>query len=116
MRPSHPPQPLHPRPPPRPVREESAHRTVVMRKLGFVDEQGVITLKGQAAACIDTTDELLTAGGLRRRRRRRGAARAPGAGGSPPARPRLALTPAPASVHAEPAPPQSSCSTACSRA
>ncbi|GBF91342.1 hypothetical protein Rsub_03662 [Raphidocelis subcapitata] len=42
-------------------REESAHRTSVMRRLGFVDAGGVVTLKGQAAACIDAADELLTA-------------------------------------------------------
>ncbi|KIY91262.1 hypothetical protein MNEG_16703 [Monoraphidium neglectum] len=41
--------------------EESRHRTAVMRKLGFVDDSGVVLLKGRAAACIDTTDELLTA-------------------------------------------------------
>lgn len=51
------------------LREESRHRTAVMRKLGFVDGQGVVTLKGQAAACIDTTDELLSAGRGERRGR-----------------------------------------------
>jgi hypothetical protein len=33
-----------------------------MRKLGFLTEEGVVTKKGQAAACIDATDELLAAG------------------------------------------------------
>ncbi|KAI8476858.1 MAG: rRNA-processing arch domain-containing protein [Monoraphidium minutum] len=42
-------------------RVETKHRTAVMRRLGFVDAGGVVTLKGQAAACIDTTDELLAA-------------------------------------------------------
>ena len=31
-----------------------------MRKLGFVDAEGIVTIKGKAACRIDTADELLT--------------------------------------------------------
>ena len=32
----------------------------MLRKLGMVDEEGLVTLKGRAACEIDTADELLT--------------------------------------------------------
>ena len=37
-----------------------AHRTAVLRKLGHVTKEGVVTLKGRAACEISTGDELLT--------------------------------------------------------
>ena len=36
------------------------HRTAVLRKLGHVTKEGVVTLKGRAACEISTGDELLT--------------------------------------------------------
>jgi ATP-dependent RNA helicase DOB1 len=42
-------------------REEVRQRTAVLRRLGHLDEEGVVTLKGRAACEIDTADELLTA-------------------------------------------------------
>jgi len=35
-------------------------RSQVLRKLGMIDEEGIVTLKGRAACEIDTADELLT--------------------------------------------------------
>ena len=32
----------------------------MLRKLGMIDEEGLVTLKGKAACEIDTADELLT--------------------------------------------------------
>ena len=43
------------------LRDEMARRGAVMRRLGFLDDSGIVTLKGQAAACVDTADELLAA-------------------------------------------------------
>ncbi|KAG2430053.1 hypothetical protein HXX76_010153 [Chlamydomonas incerta] len=40
-------------------REEAACRTAVLRRLGHIDEEDVVTLKGRAACEIDTADELL---------------------------------------------------------
>uniref|UniRef100_A0ABQ7GPW6 HUA enhancer 2 n=1 Tax=Dunaliella salina TaxID=3046 RepID=A0ABQ7GPW6_DUNSA len=42
-------------------KEEAKQRTAVLKRLGHVDEEGVVLLKGQAACEIDTADELLTA-------------------------------------------------------
>ncbi|PRW61094.1 superkiller viralicidic activity 2-like 2 isoform A [Chlorella sorokiniana] len=41
-------------------KQESRHRSAVLRKLGHIDADGAVTLKGQAACEIDTADELLT--------------------------------------------------------
>ncbi len=38
----------------------SCGRSQVLRKLGMIDEEGIVTLKGRAACEIDTADELLT--------------------------------------------------------
>jgi superfamily II RNA helicase len=35
-------------------------RSQVLRKLGMIDGEGIVTLKGRAACEIDTADELLT--------------------------------------------------------
>lgn len=43
------------------LREEARARTAVLRRLGHVDEESVVLLKGRAACEIDTADELLTA-------------------------------------------------------
>ncbi|EFJ40622.1 hypothetical protein VOLCADRAFT_121704 [Volvox carteri f. nagariensis] len=40
-------------------KEEAACRTAVLRRLGHIDAEGVMTLKGRAACEIDTADELL---------------------------------------------------------
>ncbi|MEW5305305.1 MAG: hypothetical protein WDW36_007855 [Sanguina aurantia] len=40
-------------------RREAKNRTAVLRRLGHVSEEGVVTLKGRAACEIDTADELL---------------------------------------------------------
>ncbi|GFR47001.1 hypothetical protein Agub_g8684, partial [Astrephomene gubernaculifera] len=42
-------------------REEAGCRMAVLRRLGHIDEEGVVTLKGRAACEIDTADELLAA-------------------------------------------------------
>ncbi|GAB4813622.1 hypothetical protein N2152v2_000668 [Parachlorella kessleri] len=39
--------------------EEARNRSVVLRKLGHINEEGVVQLKGRAACEIDTADELL---------------------------------------------------------
>ncbi|KAI7838418.1 hypothetical protein COHA_007790 [Chlorella ohadii] len=41
-------------------KHESTHRSAALRKLGFIDAEGQVTLKGRAACEIDTADELLT--------------------------------------------------------
>ncbi len=38
----------------------SCGRSQVLRKLGMIDGEGLVTLKGRAACEIDTADELLT--------------------------------------------------------
>ena len=43
----------------RPLGEWSC-RSQVLRKLGMIDSEGIVTLKGRAACEIDTADELLT--------------------------------------------------------
>ncbi|GIL80546.1 hypothetical protein Vretimale_16031 [Volvox reticuliferus] len=40
-------------------KEEAACRMAVLRRLGHIDDDGVVTLKGRAACEIDTADELL---------------------------------------------------------
>lgn len=40
-------------------RDEARHRGAVLRKLGYVDGEGVVTLKGRVACEINTADELL---------------------------------------------------------
>lgn len=45
----------------RSFQEEAKNRGTVLRKLGHVDAEGVVTLKGRAACEVDTADELLTA-------------------------------------------------------
>ncbi|KAG2486102.1 hypothetical protein HYH03_015197 [Edaphochlamys debaryana] len=40
-------------------RDEAACRTQVLRRLGHIDDDNVVTLKGRAACEIDTADELL---------------------------------------------------------
>lgn len=42
------------------LRADWACRLAVLRKLGHVDEEGVVQLKGRAACELDTADELLT--------------------------------------------------------
>lgn len=42
--------------------KESKARIAVLQKLGFVDKEGIVTMKGRAACEIDTTDELLSTG------------------------------------------------------
>lgn len=41
-------------------RSETKARSQVLRKLGMIDDEGLVTLKGRAACEIDTADELLT--------------------------------------------------------
>lgn len=41
-------------------RAETKSRSQVLRKLGMIDGEGMVTLKGRAACEIDTADELLT--------------------------------------------------------
>ena len=43
-----------------PVGRNPCCRSQVLRKLGMIDEEGIVTLKGRAACEIDTADELLT--------------------------------------------------------
>jgi len=40
-------------------REELKNRSRVLKKLGHIDADGVVQLKGRAACLIDTGDELL---------------------------------------------------------
>ncbi|KAL6759568.1 HUA enhancer 2 [Haematococcus lacustris] len=41
-------------------REEARNRTAVLKRLGHLDEEGIVVLKGRAACEIDTADELLS--------------------------------------------------------
>lgn len=40
-------------------REEFQSRSRVLRRLGLINDDGVVQLKGRAACLIDTADELL---------------------------------------------------------
>ena len=62
----------------RSFKEESRSRTAALRKLGFIDGEGAVTLKGRAACEIDTAGGC--AGGGCRDRSRRASATA----GAPP--------------------------------
>lgn len=48
------PPPYVPLPPARSFKQESKHRSAVLRKLGFIEADGSVTLKGRAACEIDT--------------------------------------------------------------
>jgi hypothetical protein len=43
-------------------KDESKARMQVLQKLGHIDKDGTVLLKGRAACEIDTTDELLSTG------------------------------------------------------